>query len=160
MVNVGKEVHEGAEVSVRSTPVPRLTVDASYSHLDRALTYEFANVPTVSEINTSILILPTLPRNKLVATASVLLPRHVSGIISARYEGGITLQDTTYATSSPLFQPFSESFATLDLGAIVPVYRRTRVQMGIKNVFDRNYYYTTGYPEEGRSWFLNLRCQF
>jgi iron complex outermembrane receptor protein len=160
MVNVGKEVHEGAEVSVRSTPVSRLTVDASYSYLNRTLTYEFANVPTVSQVNTSILILPTLPRNKLVATASVRLPRQVSGIISARYEGGLTLQDTTYATSSPLFQPFSESFATLDLGAIVPVYKRTKVQMGIKNVFDRNYYYTAGYPEEGRNWFLNLRCQF
>jgi iron complex outermembrane receptor protein len=40
------------------------------------------------------------------------------------------------------------------------IYKRTRVQMGIKNVFDRNYYYTAGFPEEGRSWFLNLRCQF
>jgi outer membrane cobalamin receptor len=63
--------------------------------------------------------------------------------------------------SSPLFQPFGESFATMDLGAIVPIYRRPRVQMGIKNVFDRNRYYTAGYPEEGRNWFLNnLRWPF
>jgi len=25
---------------------------------------------------------------------------------------------------------------------------------------DRNYYYTAGYPEEGRHWFFNLRYRF
>ncbi len=31
MVNIGSEVHEGVEMSVRSTPLPRLTLDANYS---------------------------------------------------------------------------------------------------------------------------------
>ena len=117
-------------------------------------------IPTVNQIHTSIVILPTLPRNKLVGTASVRFPHQVLGIISARYEGGLTLQDTTYSASSPLFRPFGESFGTMDLGAIVPIYKRMTVQTGIKNVFDRNYYYVAGYPEEGRNWFLNLRYQF
>jgi iron complex outermembrane receptor protein len=42
----------------------------------------------------------------------------------------------------------------------VPIYKRVRVQMGVKNLFDRNYYDTAGYPEAGRTWFLNLRYQF
>jgi outer membrane receptor protein involved in Fe transport len=81
-------------------------------------------------------------------------------MISARYEGGITLQDTSYAKTSPLYLPYGEAFATMDLGATVPIYKRFTVQTGIKNVFDRNYYYVAGYPEEGRNWYLNLRYQF
>ena len=34
------------------------------------------------------------------------------------------------------------------------------LQAGVKNLLDRNYYYTAGYPEEGRNWFFNLRYHF
>jgi len=30
----------------------------------------------------------------------------------------------------------------------------------VKNLFDRNYYYTAGYPEIRRNWFVNLRFHF
>ena len=159
-VNIGKEVHEGVEIKVQSTPISRLVVDASYAYINRTINYDFSNDPTVSQIHTSVIVLPTLPRNKLVGTASVRLPRQVLAIVSARYEGGLTLQDTTYATTSPLFRPFPESFGTMDIGAVVPVYRKATIQAGIKNLFDRNYYYVAGYSEEGRNWFLNLRYQF
>ena len=72
----------------------------------------------------------------------------------------MTLQDTTYATTSPLSRPFGESFGTVDLGTMVPIYKRIMAQMGVKNVLDRNYYYVAGYPEIGRNWYLNLRYQF
>jgi len=79
---------------------------------------------------------------------------------SARYEGGITLQDTTYATTSPLFLPHGEAYATLDLGAAAPIRYGLTPQVGVNNVLDRNYYYTAGCPEEGRNWHLNLRYRF
>ena len=160
MANIGKEVHEGVEIKVRSTPLSRLSLQASYSYLNRNIAYEFANLPNVSQVNTSINILPTLPKNKLVATASVRLPRQVIAIVSARVEGGLTLQDTSYPTTSPLFAPYGESYATMDLGAIVPIWNRMTLQVGLKNLFDRNYYYTAGYPEEGRNWYCNLRYRF
>jgi iron complex outermembrane recepter protein len=159
-VNIGKEVHEGVELKVQSTPFSRLTVDASYSYLNRTIAYDFAGDLTVNQVHTSVSVLIPLPKNKVVGTASVRLPHQVLALISARYEGGLTLQDTTYAASSPLFFPFGESFATVDLGAIVPIYKQMTVQTGIKNLLDRNYYYVAGYPEEGRNWFLNLRYQF
>ena len=64
MANIGKEVHQGVEFEVRSTPLPRLTLNASYSFLNRDITYDFASLPNVSAVNTSITILPTLPKNK------------------------------------------------------------------------------------------------
>ena len=70
------------------------------------------------------------------------------------------MQDTTYAPASPLFLPHSESYATTDLFAFVPIRAGITVQAGVKNLLDRNYYYTAGYPEEGRNWFMNVRYQF
>ena len=64
------------------------------------------------------------------------------------------------ATTSPLFQPFEESFGTVDLATIVPLLRRVSVQAGVKDLFDKNYQYTAGYPEAGRTGYVNLRWRF
>jgi iron complex outermembrane receptor protein len=160
MANIGKEVHEGLEFEVRSTPLPRLMLNASYSFLNRDLTYEFASLANVSAVNTSITILPTLPRNKFIGNASFRFPHEILAIFNETYESGLTLQDTTYPSTSPHFLPFSESYATTDIYAVVPVRAGLTVQAGIKNLLDRNYYFTAGYPEIGRNWFMNIRYKF
>ena len=48
----------------------------------------------------------------------------------------------------------------MDLGASVPIRERFTAHAGVKNVFDRCYYYTAGYPEGGRNWYKNPRYQF
>jgi iron complex outermembrane receptor protein len=48
----------------------------------------------------------------------------------------------------------------MDLATELPIAPRFSAQVGVKNVFDRNYFYTAGYPEEGRNWFINLRYRF
>jgi iron complex outermembrane receptor protein len=160
MANIGNEVHEGVEFEVRSTPLPRLTVNASYSYLNRNISYDFSRLANVSASNTSISILPTLPKNKIIGTATVRLPRQILAILNQRYESGLLLQDTTYPAASPLFVPYSASNATTDIMGVVPVNSGLVVQAGVKNLFDRNFYYTAGYPEAGRNWFLNLRYRF
>ena len=160
MANVGKEVHQGVEFEVRSTPLPRLTLNASYSYLNRDISYDFGALPNASPVNTAITILPTLPKNKLVGTVLYRLPHQALAILNERYESGLTVQDTTYATTSPLFLPHGESYATTDLVVVIPIRAGLTVQAGVKNLLDRNYYYTAGYPEEGRNWFMNVRYQF
>lgn len=160
MANIGKEVHQGLEFEVRSTPVSRLVLNASYSFLNRNISYDFGSLPNVSAVNTSITILPVVPKNKFVGTATVRLPHQILAILNERYESGLVLQDTSYPTTSPLFQPYSESYATTDVIAFVPVRAGVTLQAGVKNLFDRNYYYTAGYPQEGRNWFFNLRYQY
>jgi iron complex outermembrane receptor protein len=160
MANIGSEVHEGVEFEVRSTPIPRLTVNASYSYLNRNIAYDFTSHPVVSVPNTSISILPALPKNKVVGTVSFRLPAQILAIVNQRYESGILLQDTTYATTSPLFLPRSEAYGLTDLIGIVPIRSKMTVQAGLNNLFDRNFYYTAGYPEVGRNWFLNFRYRW
>jgi iron complex outermembrane receptor protein len=134
--------------------------DASYSFLNRTIAYDFAALPNVSAVNTSISVLPVLPRNKAIGTATLRLPHQILAIVNERYESGLVVQDTTYATTSPFFLPHSESYATTDLGVIAPIRAGVSVQAGVKNLFDRNYFYTAGYPEIGRNCFLNFRYRF
>ena len=88
------------------------------------------------------------------------MPREVLAIVTGRYEGGLLLQDTTYATTSPFFRPFAAAFGTRDLGTVIPVYKRLVIELSLRNVFDRNYQYAAGCPEEGCNWLANLRYQF
>jgi len=48
MANIGQEVHEGVELEVRTTPLSRLTLNASYSYLNRTIMYDFNSLPGVS----------------------------------------------------------------------------------------------------------------
>ncbi len=157
-INIGKETHEGFEIVVRSRPISWMTLDANYSYLNRDI--GTAVLPTGTTLSSALVLPIGIPKNKAIGTATFRLPYRITAMVSARYEGGVTLQDTTYPSSSPLYAPHGEALATADLGVTVPYRNHVKVQAGVKNVFDRDYFYTAGYPEEGRNWFLNLRYQY
>lgn len=157
-INIGKETHEGVEVTIRSTPISRLTVDLTYAYLNRII--GSAVLPTGTSLS-GVLVLPTgLPKNDAKGTITLRLPHQILALASAKYQGGIVLQDTTYASTSPSYQPYAEAFTTLDFAAIVPIKHGVTWEAGIKNALDRNYFYNAGYPEEGRNWYTNLRYRF
>jgi iron complex outermembrane receptor protein len=158
-VNVANENHQGFEVSIRSTPISRVVLDLHYSYIERTIDYDFGDNIDINKILTSVQILPTLPRNKFIANATVRLPRDILATANVRYEGGITLQDNTY-DYAPENLPYGSSYATMDLGTIVPIHSGVSVQAGIKNLFDENYYYDPGFPEPGRNMFINFRYRF
>ena len=54
----------------------------------------------------------------------------------------------------------ASKFATVDLGTTLPIRAGAAMQFGVKNLFDRDYYYWEGFPEEGRNWYLTLRYAF
>jgi iron complex outermembrane recepter protein len=158
-VNVAKQVNQGFEFSLRSTLHSRLTLDLNYSYINRNMVYNFGDVANVSQVLTSIQILPTYPKNKVIANFVLRLPREILAMANYRYEGGITLQDTTYRTP-PGNLAFSTSYGTVDIGTVIPIIAGLSAQAGIKNLFDRDYYYTPGFPEIGRNWFFNMRYRF
>ena len=141
-INVGKELHQGAEFIVRSTPLTWLTLDANYSFLSRSI----SNTPGV---------FPTgAPKHKAVGAATWRLPRQALAVTTVRYESG-----TMAGADNGLPIPAS-NFATVDIGFIVPVHAGLSVQTGVKNLLDRNYYYQEGFPEEGRNWNFLVRYRF
>jgi iron complex outermembrane receptor protein len=144
-VNVAKEVHQGVEFTLRSTPVSRLTIDANYSFLNR----------TITGPENMLGVFPTgTPKHRVVGTASLQLPQKVLLLAAARYESG-----TVTSNDSGLIIPASK-FATFDFGGVIPLQPGLNLQAGVKNLFDRDYYYQEGFPEAGRNWYVNLRYRF
>jgi iron complex outermembrane recepter protein len=141
-MNVGAETHEGVTLAVRTTPHVRVTVDGHYSFLHR----EISGTPGVFPAGT--------PTHKAVASATLLLPFDATAMLSARHQDGILAM-----SDNGLPLP-AASFTVVDLGGRMEIRRGLQVQAGLKNLFDRNYYYWEGFPEEGRSGYLTLRFVF
>jgi iron complex outermembrane recepter protein len=139
--NAGKEAHQGAEISIRTSPMARLTFDASYSYLNRTIAWDYTKIPEASQLNLATLSLPSMYKNKFVGNATVEFPHQILGLATFRYEGGIRLQDTYIST-----QAYGGSFGVVDIGTVAPVKAGFKLQAGIKNLFDRDYHYTAGYP--------------
>jgi iron complex outermembrane receptor protein len=141
-VNAGREIHEGANLTLRTTPVSRVTIDANYTFVARRITDPPGLFPT------------GMPKHKTVGTATVRLPRGTMGLVSARYQSGaVGMSDNNL----PL--PVAK-FATLDIGASVPIHAGMSLQAGVSNLLDRSYYYWEGFPEAGRNWYLTFRYKF
>jgi iron complex outermembrane recepter protein len=141
-VNVGSELHDGVNVTLRTTAIRKLTLDANYSFLHRTISGVAGVFPTGT------------PAHKTVATATLQLPRGTTVVGSVRHQSGsVAMSDN----GMPL--P-SADFTTLDVGATAPIRRSLSVQAGIKNIFDSNYYYWEGFAEAGRTAYVTLRYTF
>ena len=174
--NVGKEVHQGIEFTTRSTPLPRLTLDANYTYLNVSIgnfydpatnggfpcglnAYLAVNNGQTTKIGYNTCRTPIeLPKHKAVASAVLRLPFQSSLISSVRYESGTKAIDSFSSNKTTYYEVLRMSnFATVDLGGTIPIHKAFTAQAGVKNLFDRNAYYVLGYPEEGRNWYLTLR---
>ncbi|MEJ2245376.1 MAG: TonB-dependent receptor [Acidobacteriota bacterium] len=149
-VNVGKELHQGVELLVRSNPHSRISFDVQYSYLSRSISGP-ENMPAVFPTGT--------PKHKTVGSANILLPRDISLLAAARYENG-NIGDFLVDEENFLRVIPASNFATADLGGIIPVFGGTKLRIGVKNIFDRNYYYREGYPMAGRNWYCNMKYNF
>ena len=131
----------GANLVGRRTERNEL-VDANYTFLNR------------HSVNPSGILLPGTPKHKEIGSVSYRTVHQILLLAIARYEAGrISQNDAGY------YQPAS-NFATADLGIVVPVRYGLDLQSGVRNLFDRNYFYVQGYPEPGRNWYFNVRYRF
>jgi iron complex outermembrane receptor protein len=140
--NLGEARYVGAEFGVRSRPLPALQLTANYTYLSR----KNLTMPGVLMLDT--------PRHKIYSSATYRLHSRVTLLADVRYEGGRFYQNDggTYGRGS--------NFGTVGLGGSARLYKQVELQMGIANLFDRNYILVDGYPEEGRTGYINLRYRF
>ena len=144
-INIGKGLNQGVELSVQTSPIRRFNLNTNYTYLTR----KYYDMPRVLPIGT--------PKHRVVAVGNYQLPRDILITAAARYEAGtissITINDVTLPVPS-------SKFATMDLSGSFPIWNGFKFQIGVKNLFDRNYYFQEGFPEAGRSWYLNTRYAF
>jgi iron complex outermembrane receptor protein len=141
-VNVGSELHGGVNLTLRTTAIPRLTVDTNYSFLHR----DISGTSGVFPMGT--------PTHKAIATATARLPYGAVALLSARHLAGIVAMSDN---GLPLPEA---TFTTIDVGGTLPIRNGLSVQAGVKNLADARYYYWEGFPEAGRTISMTLRYAF
>ncbi len=140
--NLGDARYLGGEMGFRTSLTRRLQFSTNYTYLSRR-----------NQTTPSVIMLDT-PRHKIYAAATHMWGDRVTLVGDLLYEGG-----RWNANDAGRVQRAS-SFASAGLSASVRLHRQIEMQTGIQNLFDRNYFLVEGYPEEGRSYYMNLRYRF
>lgn len=140
--NLGEARFLGGEWGVRSVLTAQLNLQANYTYLSRR---NMTN-PGLPMIDT--------PRHKTYGSLTYQPVPRVSLLADLRYEGG-----RHYQNDGGRFGRAS-NYAVAGFGASARVYRQIELQAGVHNAFDRNYLLVDGYPEAGRTVYVNLRYRF
>ncbi|SSY94432.1 Outer membrane cobalamin translocator [Aggregatibacter aphrophilus] len=138
--NVGKETFKGFELAAAMFATDNLTLGANY-------TYTQAKNKTADRIVTNI------PKHKFFAYADWKIIPNVSLYISQEAEHGRYYLDGNNTVKL-------SGFGNTNAKVTYNVTEQFSVEAGVSNLFDKNYYYQAGYPEEGRVYFSNLKYSF
>jgi iron complex outermembrane recepter protein len=140
--NVASAAHSGAEFSVRN---------AFTSRVDGALSYTYLNRENKSD---PLTILTETPRHKLFASLAY------SPIRRLRLQGVLQTEAGRYNLNEAGAVRRLDQFTIVDAQASYQIKENIEAQIGASNIFDRNYSLFEGYPEAGRTLFVNVRYRF
>jgi len=140
--NLGKVAHSGFELSARTDRLRPATIHAHYTYLNR----RNVSLPGVPLIQT--------PRHRASVQATATLRHRIQVAGDLHFEKG------RWDLSEAGRYVKLRGFAVVNTSASLPLGRRLELHAGARNLTDRNYYLDEGFPEEGRSFYLNLRYSF
>ncbi|MCL4783497.1 MAG: TonB-dependent receptor [Bryobacterales bacterium] len=140
--NLGEARYLGGEMGLRTSLTRSLQFSTNYTYLSRR-----------NQTMPSVIMLDT-PRHKLYSTAAYQWRGRVTLLGDLLYEGGRWNSNDAGRVLRAI------SFASAGLSASTRLNRQTELQVGVSNLFDRNYFLVEGYPEAGRSYYVNLRYRF
>lgn len=137
--NIGASVAEGVELGLRRR-AGIWEIDGNYTYLHRS-----------QDSNPGVVLTDT-PRHKLFASALARL----GGGWEA--QGSVRAYSRRYSSSDGL--QVAGGFGVADVKAVYRFAHGTRVEAGARNAFDKLYAYAEGYPEAGRTWFVQAARQW
>ncbi len=140
-VNIGKAVFQGYELAVGYMPVKNVTLGANYSYIDMKDKTKDSNEKFVD-----------VPNHKMMAYTKLEVPcLHSVLNINMEFYG------KRYTTSTGDQAP---EFTLVNAKLSVNIIKGVNFDFGVRNLFDRNYYLSYGYPKEGRSFISALNYHF
>ncbi|MDU8923810.1 TonB-dependent receptor [Pasteurellaceae bacterium LIM206] len=139
--NVGTETFTGVELGLAYFAGDNLTLGANYSYI-RAKNKDDDSV-----------VIQDVPKHKFFAYADWKFMPSWSLYVSQSIESG------RFASDGNGYVKLS-GFGVTDAKIGYAFNQNFSVDVGVSNIFDKNYYYTEGYPEEGRIYFTNLKYTF
>lgn len=135
--NAGRAQFRGVEVSVGKTLFRRLTLSASYTYLDQ-----------VNKSNPEVRFID-VPRNKMVASFDWNIGRGF-GLGADMVSASSAFSQTDGSGKIPGYAVFNVIARKSFVEDLVTV------RAGVKNLFDKLYYFTEGYPREGRVFYASV----
>lgn len=143
-INIGKYEHIGVEVEIDSYWSSYLATRVGFMHIE-------PTIKNPSDAKREKYVKDT-PRNSLAASL-IYNPIHSIDIMpSLRYESKRYYDNENGKTNN--------SFTLVDFKVAYRPIRDLEFSTGVKNIFDKYYYYDIRFPQEGRQFYANVRYQF
>jgi len=141
--NIGQEEHLGFEFALDSYWSDNFSTNLSYTYIDSELKKaEDENYKNIIDV----------PEHTLSVRAKYNPIAKLSIIPMIHYETGRYFDvEDDYKTSS---------FTVADLKVTYEMHNGVEISGSVNNIFDKNYSYRFGYPEEGRNFYASLRYKF
>lgn len=148
--NVGKVTLKGFEVSAVYAPLDSLVFNGSYTYL------KMSNEVDESQKITDV------PKNKVIVTAAYTPIEKLTWFNTYEYDSEryASIGTTGSGATTKNVYDNTGSLSVWNTKATYHVTKALSCDLGINNVFDRNNYYSYGFPEAGRMFFGNVRYKF
>jgi len=138
--NVDKAIYKGVELGVTTFITKDITLGANYTYIH-------------AKNGDSSIKVTNLPRHKFFAYTDWKITPELSVYLSQTAESG------RYALVNKKYETLS-GFGTTDAKITYAFKQGLSIDVGVSNIFDKNYYLTEGYVEEGRVYFANVKYSF
>lgn len=142
--NIGEEEHKGFELSLDSFWTDSFSTNFSYTYIDAKV----KNDPLYPYV-------PNIPEHSVIGSLKYSPFASLDILPQFRYESERYVDS---AASNSEYK--TKQFFLADLKIIYRAMKNLELAAGIKNIFDKNYFYSYGYPEEGRNYYANFRYTF
>ncbi|KTE38050.1 MULTISPECIES: TonB-dependent receptor plug domain-containing protein [unclassified Sphingopyxis] len=154
--NIGSADYYGGEISVELRLGATLSTGANYSYIHRS--FDIGTPPPGGLIRP--FELTDVPAHKGFAYLSWQPVAGLEVVPSAEYASGRTTVTPASANGlAPIYYK-TEAYVTAALRVDYDLTDRITIGVGGRNLFDRNYALTDGFPEPGRSFFLGVRARY
>jgi len=140
-VNIGKAIFQGYELALNYIPVKNITVGANYSYIDMKDMTDGSNEKFTD-----------VPNHKMMAYTKLEAPS-LRSVLNVNVE----FYGKRYITSTGDQAP---EFTLVNAKLSVNIVKGVNFDFGVRNLLDRNYYLSYGYPKEGRSFITALNYHF
>ncbi len=138
--NIGRQHNSGVELALTADFGERWQVHGNYTYLDR----DNISRPAVLPLDT--------PEHKLFAYVQFAPLATLQLVLSSQYES------ERYSATNGTRQ--TESYNVTDFKAIWRPLDWLQSELGVRNLGDELYAYEEGFPEPGRTWFVNFNVSF
>lgn len=133
--NAGKARFSGAEAGFDYQLIPALKIGLNYTYLKR------------KNITNPAILFTNVPENKFFAYADLTFLKRAELLASVEHNS--RRYSTSYGTTAG-------AYTLVNTKASVKLYKFVSAEAGVNNIFDVNYALVEGFPEAGRTFFVNL----